>query len=98
MSKENKNVYGIAGLTSYVKPDGNGKIDRESEVYQFLEGMSDKKKLKDILDDIPSGGGGELGPNSVGSEEIKDKSIEIEDLSDGVFATDEDIEFLFRND
>lgn len=52
-----------------------------------------------------SGGGGSVTPNSVGSAEIKDGSILQEDLNAEVkdklnsgFATDNDINEMFRND
>ena len=95
MAKDNKNIYGIAGLTSYVKPDNNGKIDKESELANFLEGYTEKDKLKDIIDKIPSGGG-TPGPDSVGSEEIKNDSIKAEDINHEEFADDNDIESLFN--
>ena len=94
---KNKNIYGIAGLTSRVEGDGDGKIENLNEVLNFLDGFSDKVKLKDILEAIVAGGGGEVLPDSIGSEEIKDHSIEMEDISEEVFADDSDIEALFDN-
>lgn len=44
--------FGIAGLTAYVKPDDNGKIDKPSEVERFLEGITDKTKLTDVLQQL----------------------------------------------
>ena len=98
--------YGIAGLDG--DPNPNGKIENISEVASFLEGFSDKDKLKDILDNLTPGGGGTPAPNSVGSEQIKDGSIQTEDLdsevqeglheldNEEVYANNEAVEDLFK--
>ena len=52
MAKNQKGIYGIAGITSYVKPNNNGKIDLQSELKNFLEGVSDKDKLVELLQRI----------------------------------------------
>lgn len=52
MKQKNKSIYGIAGQTSYVKPNNNGKIDLPSELEQFLDGISDDAKLKQLLNAI----------------------------------------------
>lgn len=44
-----KRVYGVAGVTSYVKPNNNGRIDNPAEVERFLEGFDDKTTLKEYL-------------------------------------------------
>lgn len=52
MGKNVIGIYGIAGVTSYVKPNNNGKIDLQSELENFLEGISDKVKLTQLLQRI----------------------------------------------
>lgn len=62
----------------------DGKINTIPELIDFLSEVPQGMSLKEYIESIAGGGGSTPAPDSVGSEQIKDDSIEMEDLSKGV--------------
>lgn len=48
--------------------------------------------------EFAGGDGGQPGPNSVGSEELKDGAVKHEDLNPDVETSEEDIDAIFEDD
>lgn len=69
----------------------NRKIDTIPELLAFLDGVPEGVSLREYITSI-AGSAEQVPDNSVGTDQIKDKSITLADLDDRVFATDEDIE------
>ena len=69
----------------WIKPVKGGVALYAFEGYWKLLRIMDNNGTPGTDDDIPwEGGGGELGPNTVGSEEIIDGSVKLVDLNDEV--------------
>lgn len=70
----------------------DGKLNTLPELFQFLSEVPDGMTLKAYIESI-AGGGGQPAHDSVGSEEIKDDSVEMKDLNHKVkekMLTDDD--------
>jgi hypothetical protein len=65
----------MAGWNNITRP-----ARRDFKVHQEVNA----EFLKKEFDKVKGGGGGELGPNTVGTDEIVDNSVQMEDLNDNV--------------
>lgn len=65
----------------------DGKINTIPELIDFLSEVPQGMSLKEYIESIAGGGGSTPAPDSVCSEQIKDESIEMEDLSKDVKGT-----------
>lgn len=72
----------------------DGKVNTMPELFAFLDGVPEGMTLKDYITSI-AGTPDQVPDNSVGTEQIKDKSIELDDLSDDVAATHDDLDEIF---
>jgi hypothetical protein len=71
----------------WIKPVKGGVALYHFEGYWKVLRLMDDHGTLNPIDDTPidvSGGGGQLGPDTVGTEQIIDNSVEMQDLNDSV--------------